>query len=364
MIFDHNGDRATKIAVLLEAQGLTTGHCQRLSEAPEALRSSKPTVALVVKDPLSVPASDGTGDFSGLAQIAHSLSTSTLAIIETGGDLNEFLDRVRPYDDWVSLAEMARELPLRVAALIGRNKRSAGPLSDPRFLGMIVHDLRTPLNVIVLTIRAIAHSVPQRNPEFDEDLLFLQENAMQTERMLSLLADYCRLIEAQPQIHAVEFNPQRFLQDLLEDRQSRPGLKTAPIRLEIAEGAPTEVTLDPTRARLALLQAISNAITAAGEIPVKMRSSGRSGRWIIELIVEKSPPASVNTVDLRPNLFERLAGSIPERRGFDLAISALISELMGGSARLEVDQGRRTTIVFDWPQRFGQSEAISTDKTL
>ncbi len=69
------------------------------------------------------------------------------------------------------------------------------------------------------------------------------------------------------------------------------------------------------------------------------------------MIVDKPPPTTVSSMDIRPDKFERLAGSAAERRGLDLAIAARVSELFGGSARLEVEPGRRSTIVLDWPQR-------------
>jgi hypothetical protein len=59
--------------------------------------------------------------------------------------------------------------------------------------------------------------------------------------------------------------------------------------------------------------------------------------------------------------FERLKGDmaqgyanldwIAERRGLDLAIAARVSEMFGGTARLDAVEDRGTTVVLDWPTR-------------
>ena len=42
-----------------------------------------------------------------------------------------------------------------------------------------------------------------------------------------------------------------------------------------------------------------------------------------------------------------------ERRGLDLAIAARVTELFGGTARLEVEPGQRSALILEWPERLG-----------
>jgi signal transduction histidine kinase len=102
---------------------------------------------------------------------------------------------------------------------------------------------------------------------------------------------------------------------------------------------------------MALQHALSNAVTAAGESPVRIELGPDEDRVRIAFVVDRPPPATVQPIALRPDLYERLAGSAAERRGLDLAIAARISELFGGSARLDVVPGQSSTIVLDWPAR-------------
>jgi hypothetical protein len=75
--------------------------------------------------------------------------------------------------------------------------------------------------------------------------------------------------------------------------------------------------------------------------------------------VDRPPPGSVESFELRPSSFERLCGSAAERRGMDLAIVARVSELFGGTARLEAVEGQGTSIILDWPVRFAGTSKIA-----
>lgn len=344
LIFDQEAKIASRIAALLGIDD-SPGSIHKTSEGfQNALRRGRPSLAVIVLG----SASPGIPASSNLGRSARDLGIPTLAVAESTPDSV----RISSFDDWVSAEAIDRELAIRAARLVESRSVSTLPAIDPHFLALVVHDLRTPLNVIGLTIRAIGQSTPHPSAEFEEDLTFLQENARQIDRMLAQLADYCRLVEGESNAHsgqAFEFDPRRFLSDFIEDRQSRPGVETTPVRLELAEQSPAEVKLEQTRARLALQHAVANAVAAAGEGAVRVRSSGKADRWVIEIIVDRPPPPTVQSVDLRPGTFERLAGVAAERRGLDLAIAARVSELFGGSARLEIESGRRSTIILEWP---------------
>jgi len=349
MLFDEDEGRAATIADSLASIGLSTIRCHREPEALAALRRENPALAVVV---------GGETRFPGLGAAARDSGAATLAVVEPGDDPGATAASVRRFDGWASLAGPVAEITVRAAGLLDSGARPAGTASTPgpppidsRFLGLVVHDLRTPLNVLVLTIRSIAHSVPNRTPEFNEDLAFLTENTRQIEKMLIQLGDYCRLLEAESDVTGTEFDPRRFLADFLEDRKERAGVETTPVRLELTESCPREVALDPIRARLALQHALANTVAAAGDTPVRVRASGKPGTLVIEMILDKPPAETVRSVPLRSETFERLVGIAAERRGLDLAIAARVTELFGGTARLEVEPGRRSSVVLEWPER-------------
>jgi K+-sensing histidine kinase KdpD len=227
----------------------------------------------------------------------------------------------------------------------------ARPPLDTRLTSLVVHDLRTPLNVIGLSLRMIEHVLPKDDPDVAEDFRFIDENFHQLERMLSQLGDYSRLFERSLKLSPSAFNPRRLVDDLVESRESRGGKNQPPVWLDVQEGCPAEVALDQTKVRLAIDYALANATGAAGDEPIRLTLRGRADRWIIEIGIDRPPPSSVQTTELHPESFERLCGAAAERRGMDLAIAARVSELFGSRARLEAVAGQGTAIILDWPVR-------------
>lgn len=222
---------------------------------------------------------------------------------------------------------------------------------DPNFLWLIVHDLRNPLNVIGLTLRLIEDSLPKDDPEARADLGVLNENVAQMERLLKRLADYSRLSDPDSRLDIAPFDPRRLVDDLVEEHamQSRAG-SPRPV-VEVAEGTPPHVELDPSRARQAIQAALANAAAAAEGGPIRIALRGGAERLIVEVRTDVPPRETVVPLALRPDRFERLAGTSMERSGLELALAARVAELFGGSARLDVEPGRGTAIVFDWPTR-------------
>ena len=293
-----------------------------------------------------------------LRAAARNLGIPVLDVLDSGTDLGPASGPSPEADDWVLRGGHADELAVRVARLLRGRKpvsatatRSAAVPVDTRFTSLVVHDLRTPLNVIGLSFRMIEQVLPRDDPDVAEDVRFIEENFRQLERMLSQLGDYSRLSEPGLSLSVSEFSPRRLVEELLENREARPGGKKPPVRLDVQKTCPEEAVLDQVRARLAIDYALANACAAAHDEPVRLTLRGRPQRWIIEVAIDRPPPSSVESIDLRPHSYERLCGSAAERRGMDLAIAARVSELFGGTARLEAVEGQGTTIILDWPAR-------------
>jgi len=283
------------------------------------------------------------------------LGIPVLAVVESGPQLEMRLRTFEDADDWIVRDGSPEEFVARVARLI---RRQAAPPIDVPFSSMVVHDLRTPLNVIGLSIRMVEQALPRDDPEVEEDLRFIDENLRQIERMLTQLSDYARLFGSGLGLTVDAFDPRRMVDEILENRESRssrPGWKGSPVHLDVQRTCPQEAVLDQGRARMAIEYALSNANAAAHDEPIRLtlRGGPQPGRWVTEVAIDRPPPTSITSVELRPRSFERLCGCAADRQGMDLAIAARVSELFGGSARLEVVPGRGTTIILDWPASSG-----------
>jgi DNA-binding response OmpR family regulator len=361
LVYEDNPQHSAEVAGLLEARGYRATLAGSATEAEGVLKRDRPG-ALIVVDHDAVPTrADDPG--TALRAAAAALDVPTLVVVDDPTDPSALADRLVDADDWVSLGGLATEMPIRLARLMKRaapapapagpgSPHRGGPLViGPRFISLVVHDLRTPLNVIGLSLRMISQAVPGDDPELEEDLRFVEENFRQIERMLTQLSDYYRLHDPDGTLMPVEFSPPRLVDELLEARQAKAGMRASPVTVEATGACPAEVTLDLGRARLAVQYAVSNAAAAANGEPIRVVLRGGRDRWVTEVVIDHPPPSVVKAVALSPDGFERLCGVAAERRGMDLAIAAKVSELFGGTARLDVEPGRMTAVVLDWPAR-------------
>lgn len=225
-----------------------------------------------------------------------------------------------------------------------------------RFLEILVHDLRSPLNVLKLTMHVVEDVAQQAELDLGPDLAIMRQNVLEMERMLSSLVQFAHLPETSRDLHPSPFDPSRLLRDVVEvyaETQNR-----VDVALEV-DSPPPVVTLDPERARLAVQCALENAAVAANGHPMEVRLSGGPDRCIVEVEVKGPPKESVEAITLDEDRFQRLLGSAAERRGLDLATAARVSKLFGGSARLDVEPGKRSAVVLEWPTSLEGAETAA-----
>ncbi len=353
MLWNVEPDIDQALASVLSDDGAGWSRSVNESSAVDVFNSRRPDVLIVTERSLEALSGE-----SRLLSRAKAAGVPILAVL-TEPPQPEAVDRLADVDDWVTSRRLFEEFPARLARLLSRRPASREDAPDNRektpadgwFSGLVVHDLRTPLNVIGLSLRMIAQSVPRGDPELEEDLRFVDENLRQIERMLSQLSDYYRLFEAERPTEAVAFSPRRLAAELLESRLTRSSSKSVEVVLKVDPSCPDEVTLDPVRARLALQSVLNNAANATKTEPVRLGLRGAAGRWMIEVAVDTPPPSSVHSTALSGTMFERLCGSAAERRGMDLAIAARVTEGFGGVARLDVEPNCGTVVLLDWPDR-------------
>jgi signal transduction histidine kinase len=354
MIYDTALGRSADLVAALEAKGYRVDRPVTVPEALQRLRQARPALLIWADGPTATGA--GRNGLSTLRMTSRELGIPMLDVIEDGDDPDVLADWHDDAQDWVFRCRGTIELPWRVGRVLRRQGRLWGELRsskvplDARSLPLIVHDLRSPLNVIGLSLRMIEQSVPKGNPDLEEDLRYIEENFKQIDRMLTQLSDYYRLYE-EGVVSEAQFSPRRLLDEMIENRVVKSGGREVPVHLEVEASCPAEAVLDPARARQAIQYALANATASANSGGVHVKLRGGADRWIIEVGIDHPSPPTVKPVELRPDLFERLCGIAAERRGMDLAIVARITELFGGVARLDVDEDRGTTIILDWPTR-------------
>ena len=356
LLLDGTGQETKVIETLLRDEGHEVSVSQGLDEAEKQVASGRHTCILVM---------EGV-DHAGLSRIVAVSGARKASIVVIGGTprTKEQIDRLHLADDWVHTSQVESELVHRIARVIARrgressleNKVSSMPIDSESF-SLIVHDLRTPLNVVYLTLLMLRQTAPKNDPQFGQDLMLVEESFRQLERMLSMLTDYYRLFEPISIVAAQEFSPRRLVDELLEGLTMKGGLKLSPVEVAIDDTCPRVVSLDPIKARLAITYALSNASSAALGKPIRLAMRGVPGRWLVEVTIPQAPPSTFRTGVLSSRLYQRLCGVAAERRGMDLAIASKVSELFGGEARLEQVESTATRIVLDWPERLSEAAA-------
>jgi signal transduction histidine kinase len=237
----------------------------------------------------------------------------------------------------------------------------ASPPIDPKLLGTIVHDLRNPLNVIQLSTRMIDQMRAMEGANLDEDLAILRQNTQQLELMLQLLGDYCRQYETQSLLNSMRFGTQRLVLDVIELQRELllNGQHNRVIESEIRPNTPESLDLDLSRARLALGMVLRNALSASSTARARIIVEGDQDWVTFRVRIEEPPKGPAHSADLRADAFERLLPVAAERRALDLAIAARVSELFGGTARMEFEDANSSSIVLRWPVSLSPRAIVS-----
>jgi signal transduction histidine kinase len=220
---------------------------------------------------------------------------------------------------------------------------------DHRFLSLIVHDLRNPLNAIGMALHMIDGEIPEGCDDLRQDVAMIAESARSLRKMLRVLSDYNSAMTNNLRIGTTPFDPRRLVSDIVADLTESADTAPARLHLEFSGDAPPRVELDQGLVRLALSHAIANALEAANGTEVRVIISGERGRWITRISTEHPPAESVEGGPLRVEEPQRLIGNAFERRGLELAIVARVTEILDGSARLDLEPGLRASLVLDWP---------------
>ncbi len=168
--------------------------------------------------------------------------------------------------------------------------------------------------------------------------------------MLTLLAEYAQLLDTKTGITATPVRPREVLAAVGADLEGVVGGQR-PIRVQIDETCPDVVSLDTSLAYTALKFAILNALSCSEQGPVEISARGEMARWIIAIrdqcdLIPEGPEGI-----LASGQMQRLVSNRRERRGLDLAIAIEITELFGGSIRLQRLPSGGHEIQLDWPTR-------------
>ena len=247
-------------------------------------------------------------------------------------------------DDRAVLVCMIRDISHQAeteAALVeSRDQARAGERAKARFLGVISHEMRTPLNGILGTIELMDDS----DEGSRSALLPVLRNSAQV--LLGLVNDVLDLTQIEgggTQLTAAPFDLDQLLSEIIDSEVPRAQARDN--QLMRTPGAPTLGWVNGDRARLRqiLLNLVSNAVkfTREGEITL---DAARVGREQVEFQVSDTgigmSPTDVTRIF---EDFVRLDSALREQvqgTGLGLGIARQLARAMGGDIGVESEEGQ------------------------
>lgn len=223
-------------------------------------------------------------------------------------------------------------------------------------LGIVAHDLRNPLNTILLQLQALSRPGKQWEPGDARGLERIRSTAMRMNRLIQDLLDVVRIDGHSLSQERVSLSVQGLLTNLLEAQQKVVSDATMALHLELRGELP-DIWADHDRLLQVLENLIGNAIKFARPgVDIRVGAAPR-GSEVLFWVADRG--AGIPSEDL-PHLFDRLwQASKTDRRGAGLGLAIVkgIVEAHGGRVWAESQMGVGTTFFFTIPVAAGAGAA-------
>ena len=200
------------------------------------------------------------------------------------------------------------------------------------FLAMLSHELRNPLNTLLLSAQAMRRGGP--NAETNERALGAIERSVKTlEKMIADLLDSSRIVSGKLELETRLIDPPTLIRNAVDALRPSAVAKDLRLLTEIDPALPP-FSADPDRMQQVLWNLVSNAIKftpAGGEVRVSMRRSNHA----VEITVSDSGEGIA--ADDLDRVFGRFWQGKPTAQrgraglGLGLSIARSLVELHGGT---------------------------------
>jgi CheY-like chemotaxis protein len=227
------------------------------------------------------------------------------------------------------------------------------------------HEIRTPMNAIIGLCRMAgqAAGIAEKN----RCLAMIDASSHHLLRLVNDILDLSRIESGKMVLESIRTNLAEVVENVRMVISGQAEAKGLRFEVDVGEDVPRCVFCDNTRLGQVLLNLLSNAVKftpQGGSVALRVRRLEKSAEHCdIEWRVSDTG-IGIRREDLaklfRP--FEQADASTTRKyggSGLGLAISRQIVEMMGGSIRMESEEGRGSDCLFNTPLRIADDEAQS-----
>jgi len=256
------------------------------------------------------------------------------------------------------------------ALLAATRAAEAANKSKGLFLAKVSHEIRTPMTSII----GFSELLEDANLTSEERryLDLIQSSANNLSSLLEDILDLSKVDAGELVIKQEEFKPKKLFNELVSTKKKQMKTKDLSFNFSIDNDIPESLIGDYLRIRQVLLNLLDNAIkfTEKGEISVAVTVVEETGSWVMLDIAVRDSGVGI-AENMQKRIFEPFVQAHADTThhyggsGLGLTISQSLADLMGGSLRVESQNGVGSTFRLIVPmQRLNdnRSEKLATER--
>ncbi len=244
---------------------------------------------------------------------------------------------------------------LRTAELVeARDQAQAANQAKSAFLATVSHELRSPLNTILL-LSDPDWTVTCNPDESGEDRQVIRQSAEHLLHLIDDVLDSARIDAGRVTVENAPFDLQELIYELTDLLRTRAEQKSLDFVIEKSAGLPRFISADAAKLRHVLINLVDNAIkyTDRGRVMLCVDSSVADANGRLLLIFEIADTGLGISLQDQTQIFKPFSrvGNVAAYKGtgLGLSISRQYVDLMGGRIRLESVLGEGSRFFVDVP---------------